>query len=94
MRDDFYDRNIHWKAMTLVLIAKFTQNDELYRLLLDTKDVELYHLATVRGQQSRLQLWEHLMRLRYCMQKYDKETLIKASKFPPGIVNHFKVSRV
>ncbi len=87
MREDFYDRNIHWNAMKLALLAKFTQSPELLRLLLETKDAELYHLVTTRGQKSVLQRWDHLEKIRYCIKKYKKYNLSVLSDIPVELIN-------
>ena len=72
MRDDFYE-GVHWKSMKLGLLAKFTQNKQLKQLLLATKDAKLYHLVTRRGQQSKLELWDHLMQIRKCIRIHDND---------------------
>lgn len=69
MRNDFY-QGIDNKAMLMAFYAKFTQNPELFKLLIDTGDAELYHLVTNRGKPSELQHWYHLERVRECIKKY------------------------
>ena len=88
IRDDFYSRGIHKKAMTLALFAKFSQNETLKKVLLNTNDSQLYHLITQRGQKSKLELWNHLMKVRECIREYDgKINLKELSKFSREIVS-------
>jgi predicted NAD-dependent protein-ADP-ribosyltransferase YbiA (DUF1768 family) len=70
LRSDFY-KGIDKKAMKLGFFAKFTQNEELKKALLSTKNAELYHLVTQRGKASKLELWDHLMIVRECIRKLD-----------------------
>ncbi len=55
------------KAMTLGFFAKFTQNPLLKKILLETKDAELWHIVS----RSEPELWDHLMKVRECIRKYD-----------------------
>ena len=78
MHPDFYSKNDNDDAMsiadismTAAFLAKFCQDDKLKAMLLSTNDAMLYHLVTVRGKGSKLQLWKHLMKVRDCIRKYD-----------------------
>jgi len=71
MRDDFYG-GYERQIMALGWRAKFTQDPELKKLLLATKNAQLYHLVTERGKPSKLQRWEKLEELRSCIKKYPK----------------------
>lgn len=88
MHDNFYSDNIHWKAMTLALLAKFTQCPTLKNLLLSTRDAELYHLVTERGKKSQLQRWDHLERIRFCIRKYEDYDLSVVSNLPKDLINN------
>jgi hypothetical protein len=86
MRENFYSDKIHRKAMTLALFAKFTQSPELETLLLSTKDGELYHLVTQRGKKSKLQRWDHLETIRFCIREYTDYDLSVVSNLPADII--------
>ncbi len=87
IRSDFYN-GIDNEAMKLAFFAKFTQNEELKKTLLATKDAELYHLVTQRGKESKLELWKHLMVVRSCIRKFDNiYDLAEISKFSSEIVD-------
>jgi hypothetical protein len=77
------------KVMILGFFAKFTQNEELKNMLLNTNDAELWHFVT-KGRPK--QLWNHLMNVRECIRKYDKLYDLKSiSKFSSEkISNVFK----
>jgi len=63
-----YFDSIREKVMTLGFFAKFTQNEELKNMLLNTNDAELWHFLT-KGRPK--QLWKNLMIVRECIRKYD-----------------------
>ena len=67
MRPDFYSNGIDKKAMTIAQFSKFTQNPILREMLLNTKNADLVHLVTHRGQPSEEQLWTWLMNIRHCI---------------------------
>jgi predicted NAD-dependent protein-ADP-ribosyltransferase YbiA (DUF1768 family) len=91
LRSDFY-KGIDKTAMKLGFFAKFTQNKELKKVLLATKDAELYHLVTQRGKNSKLELWEDLMIVRECIKKFDNVyDLSEISEFSSDIVDKFLV---
>jgi len=69
MRPDFYSRQIERKLQSIAFLAKFTQNEDLKKMLLATKDAELWHYV---GRGSPNQLWLHLMRYLECIRKYYK----------------------
>jgi predicted NAD-dependent protein-ADP-ribosyltransferase YbiA (DUF1768 family) len=72
------------KAMTLGFLAKFTQNPLLKKILLETKDAELWHVVSRRGHV----LWDHLMTVRECIRKYDGiYDLSIVSQLPENIVS-------
>ncbi len=72
------------KAMTLGFLAKFTQNPLLKKILLETKDAELWHIVS----RSEPELWDHLMQVRECIKKYDGiYDLSILSKLPEDIVS-------
>jgi predicted NAD-dependent protein-ADP-ribosyltransferase YbiA (DUF1768 family) len=86
MRTDFYSRQIERKLQSMAFLAKFTQHEELKRMLLATKDAELWHIV---GRGAPNQLWPHLMRVRKCIRKYDKVyNLSEISKISPELVTH------
>ena len=81
---DFYSKGIHIKVQSLAFLAKFTQNDELKNMLLETKDAELWHYV---GRGAPNQLWTSLMKVRECIKKYDRVYDLKElSKLPPEFV--------
>lgn len=87
---DFYSKGIHKKAMTLAFFAKFAQNEILTKVLLSTNNAQLYHLITQRGQKSKLELWNHLMKVRDCISEYqDKYDLKELSKFDLDVVSRY-----
>jgi predicted NAD-dependent protein-ADP-ribosyltransferase YbiA (DUF1768 family) len=71
MRRDFTlfgSNSIARKAMTVGFLAKFTQNPMLKKILLETKDAELWHVI---NRSPNPEYWDHLMRVRECIRKYD-----------------------
>jgi predicted NAD-dependent protein-ADP-ribosyltransferase YbiA (DUF1768 family) len=87
LRSDFYE-GIDKKTMTIAFLAKFTQNPILEDILLKTGNAELYHIITERGKTSKLQLWDHLMRVRECIRKFkDIYVLSELSKLSPEIID-------
>lgn len=84
MREDFYVKNIPSKLQRLAFMAKFSQNPELKKLLLATKDAELWHFI---GRGSPNKLFKELMIVRDCIRKYDNDyDLGEVSKFSSDIV--------
>jgi len=84
MRADFYSRQIERKLQYLAFLAKFTQNEQLNKALLATKDAELWHYV---GRGAPNQLWLHLMRVRECIRKYDNVyDLTEITKISPELV--------
>jgi hypothetical protein len=87
LRSDFYG-GIYEEAMKLGFFVKFTQNEELKKALLATKNSELYHLVSKRRKASKLELWKHLMVVRECILKfYNIYDLEEVSKFSSEIVD-------
>ena len=88
MRRDFTLRgkdSIARKAMTLGFFAKFTQNPKLKKILLETKDAELWHVI---NRSPNPEFWDHLMRVRDCIKKYDKMyDLNKISQMPEEMIS-------
>ena len=81
---DFYSKGIYIKLQSLAFLAKFTQNIELKKMLLETKDAELWHYV---GRGAPNQLWTNLMKVRECIKKYDRVYDLKElSKLPPEFV--------
>lgn len=86
MREDFYSKGISSKLQKLAFLAKFTQNPELKKVLLSTKDAELWHF-TGRGGKGNI-LMEELMITRDCIKKYDNICdLGEISKFSTDIIS-------
>ncbi len=78
------------KAMTLGFFAKFTQNPLLKKILLETKDAELWHIVS----RSEPELWDHLMKVRECIRKYDGiYDLSILSQLPENIVSNIFFSK-
>lgn len=71
MRDDFYSNNIPSKLQKIAFLAKFTQNPDLKKVLLSTKDAELWHYTGTRGGGKGNILMQDLMIVRECIRKYD-----------------------
>lgn len=85
MREDFYSNQIPSRLQKLAFLAKFTQNTELKKILLATKEAELWHF-TGRGGTGNM-LMEELMIVRHCIKKYENEyDLSEISKFSSDIV--------
>lgn len=84
MREDFYRRGIDRKLQTIAFLAKFSQNADLKRALLETKEAELWHYV---GRGAPNQYWENLMKVRKCIRKYDNVyNLAEASKMSSELV--------
>lgn len=49
MREDFYTSKVDSRLQKVAFLAKFTQHDDLKRLLLSTGDAELWHYTGNRG---------------------------------------------
>jgi hypothetical protein len=72
------------KAMTLGFLAKFTQDLRLKKMLLATKDAQLWHII---NRSPNPEYWDHLMRVRDCIKKYDKiYDLKEISKLPADMI--------
>lgn len=84
MVDDFYGGVINKASMRLALFAKFTQNEELERVLLATKYTHIYLIKTFKPE-----LWHDLIIVRACIRflrtKYDN--LDEISKFSHEMIN-------
>lgn len=87
--DDFYNyfpikeiptNNID-KILKLALLAKFTQDKNLKKMLLSTNDAELY----LYKKKSVLQ--KELMIIRNCIKKYDKYNLKDMTKFSYNLIS-------
>jgi predicted NAD-dependent protein-ADP-ribosyltransferase YbiA (DUF1768 family) len=87
MRRDFTmwgNNSISRKAMTIGFLAKFTQNPMLKKILLDTNEAELWHVI---NRSPEPEYWDHLMRVRDCIKKYDSVyDLSKISQIPPEMI--------
>ena len=85
IRSDFYSTGIDRKLQTIAFFVKFTQNEELCDMLLQTKDAELWHYV---GRGAPNQLWTNLMKVRDCIKKFMKIYDLKnISKFSSEIVS-------
>ena len=85
IREDFYSNRINKKLETIAFLAKFTQNEDLKRMLLATKDAELWHFVG-RGHPNILM--DNLMIVRDCIRKMDKTYDLKnISKLSTNIVS-------
>lgn len=85
IQPDFYSGGIDRKLQTIAFFAKFTQNEELRDMLLETKDAELWHYV---GRGATNQLWTNLMKVRDCIKKFMKIYDLKnISKFSTEIVS-------
>lgn len=83
MRPDF--EKIAKKQMTFGLLAKFSQNPDLKNVLLNTGDAQLWHVVSRKGSE----YWDHLMRVRDCIRKYDNICDIgEISKFSSDIISN------
>ena len=69
MRRDFELKKIDKKALTIAFFAKFSQNEELKNVLLNTKNAELWLYR--RGKEMEPKFLDHLMRIRSCINKYN-----------------------
>jgi predicted NAD-dependent protein-ADP-ribosyltransferase YbiA (DUF1768 family) len=84
MRDDFYSKKIPSILQRLAMFAKFTQNPYLKKVLLATKEAELWHFV---GRGSPNIKVEELMIVRNCIRKYDNiYDLNEISKFPTDAI--------
>jgi predicted NAD-dependent protein-ADP-ribosyltransferase YbiA (DUF1768 family) len=89
LRPDFYTGGVEHRLQSIAFLAKFTQNDVLKHMLLETKDAELWHFV---GRGAPNQLWINLMKVRECIRKYDNEYDLKElSKFSEDIVTRVLV---
>jgi hypothetical protein len=95
IREDFYDKDditIPIKLQYIAAWSKFTQNPELKKVLLATKNSELYHLVTNRGRASTHEYWKYLMVIRDCIRKFDSEYDLSKITFGRDIVDEiFKI---
>lgn len=91
IRQDFITEGIGKKAIVIALFAKFTQNDELKNVLLNTKDAEIWHF---NGRGEDPEYLYHLMVVRECIKKYNgAEELRKMSKFSKDTVSKLLSSK-
>ena len=89
MRPDFYTSKVDSRLQKLAFLAKFTQNENLKRLLLATGDAELWHYTGTRGGGEGMILFDELMTVRKCIRKFDfdeKCKLGEVSKFTSDII--------
>ena len=87
MRPDFYTSKVDSRLQKLAFLAKFTQNENLKRLLLATGDAELWHYTGTRGGGEGMILFDELMIVRDCIRKFDKKiNLGELSKFTSAII--------
>jgi predicted NAD-dependent protein-ADP-ribosyltransferase YbiA (DUF1768 family) len=90
MRDDFYTSKVDSILQKVAFLAKFTQHDDLKRLLLATGDAELWHYTGKRGKPKDdlgIILFEELMIVRNCIRKFDKKcNLAKVSQFSSDFI--------
>ena len=91
VRQDFTKEGTLKKAMVIALFSKFTQNDELKNVLLNTKDAELWQF---NGRGYNPDYLYHLMVVRDCIRKYNGiEELKKISKFSRNDVSKILSSK-
>jgi predicted NAD-dependent protein-ADP-ribosyltransferase YbiA (DUF1768 family) len=84
LRPDFYTNKIDKKLESLAFLAKFTQNEELKKMLLATGNAELWHYV---GRGSPNLFMKNLMKVRECIRKYDNVYNLKEmSKFSTEMV--------
>ena len=87
MRHDFYTSKIDSRLQKLAFLAKFTQHENLKRLLLATGDAELWHYTGTRGGGEGMILFDELMTVRKCIRKFDEMcNLGELSKFTSAII--------
>ena len=87
MRPDFYTSKVDSRLQKLAFLAKFTQNENLKRLLLATGDAELWHYTGTRGGGEGMILFDELMIVRDCIRKFDKKVnLGELSKFTSDMI--------
>ena len=87
MRHDFYTSKIDSRLQKLAFLAKFTQHENLKRLLLATGDAELWHYTGTRGGGEGMILFDELMTVRKCIRKFDEMcNLGELSKFTSSII--------
>ena len=87
MRHDFYTSKVDSRLQKLAFLAKFTQHENLKRLLLATGDAELWHYTGTRGGGEGMILFDELMIVRDCIRKFDKKgNLGELSKFTSAII--------
>lgn len=92
MRQDFYTSNVDSRLQKLAFLAKFTQHENLKRLLLATGDAELWHYTGKRGKPKDdlgIILFDELMIVRDCIRKFDNKcNLAEVSKFSSDIITN------
>lgn len=87
MRPDFYTSKVDSRLQKLAFLAKFTQHENLKRLLLATGDAELWHYTGTRGGGEGMILFHELMIVRDCIRKFDKECKLgEVSKFTSDMI--------
>ena len=92
IRSDFYKNNIDRKALTIALFAKFTQNNDLKNILLNTNDAELWEY---KGRGKEPELLVELMNVRNCIRLYDStDNLKNISRFNNNQVNKILMKKL
>lgn len=87
MRHDFYTSKVDSRLQKLAFLAKFTQHENLKRLLLATGDAELWHYTGTRGGGEGMILFDELMIVRDCIRKFDKKcNLAEVSQFSSDFI--------
>ena len=87
MRSDFYTSKVDSRLQKLAFLAKFTQHENLKRLLLATGDAELWHYTGTRGGGEGMILFDELMTVRKCIRKFDEKCKLgEVSKFTSDII--------
>ena len=87
MRPDFYTSKVDSRLQKLAFLAKFTQHENLKRLLLATGDAELWHYTGTRGGGEGMILFDELMTVRKCIRKFDEKCKLgEVSKFTSDII--------
>ena len=99
MRQDFYTSKVDSRVQKIAFLAKFTQHDDLKRLLLSTGDAELWHCTENRGKDNPTDegnpevkkgiILEELMIVRDCIRKFDQKcNLAEASQFSSEFITN------
>ena len=92
MRQDFYTSNVPSRLQKVAFLAKFTQHEDLKRLLLATGDAELWHYTGKRGKPKDdpgVILLHELMIVRDCIRKFDQKcNLGELSQFSSDFITN------